>query len=240
MIKNKLKINDSKTEFLVLTSSFYKQQFNDLQINVGNTQIKPTASACNLGVIFDRHLNSESHINNVCRSAYFHLRNIGSVRNMLSDDACSQLHVIHALVIVRIDYCNSLLYSLPKYSLNGLQKILNTAARILRRVPKFNHISETLMDLHWLPVHQRVTFKMIILTYQAFYGTAPQYLCDLMVPFANTCNLRSDNMLLIAPYHPRDSRLMENALFNMQLLRNRIIYLWLFEIALLLLFLNQH
>ena len=110
MIKNKLKINDSKTEFLVLTSSFYKQLFNDLQINVGNTQIKPTSSVRNLGVIFDRHLNLESHINNVCRSAFFHLRNIGSVRNMLSDDACSQL--IHALVTVCIDYCNSLLYAL--------------------------------------------------------------------------------------------------------------------------------
>ena len=83
----------------------------------------PTVSARNLGVIFDRHLNLESHINNVCRSAYFHLRNIGSVRNMLSDDACSQL--IHALDIVRIDYCNSLLYGLPEYSLDKLQKILN-------------------------------------------------------------------------------------------------------------------
>ena len=53
---------------------------------------------------------------------------------MLSDDACSQL--IHALVTVRMDYCNSLLYDLPEYSLDRLQKILNTAARILRRVPK--------------------------------------------------------------------------------------------------------
>ena len=66
---------------------------------------------------------------------------------MLSDDACSQL--IHALGTVRIDYCNSLLYGLPEYSLDRLQKILNTAARILRRVPKFDHITETLMDLHW-------------------------------------------------------------------------------------------
>ena len=57
---------------------------------------------------FDSHLNLESHINSVCRSAYFHLRNIRSVRKMLTYDACSQL--IHALVTVRIDYCNSLLY----------------------------------------------------------------------------------------------------------------------------------
>ena len=65
---------------------------------------------------------------------------------MLSDDACSQL--IHALVTVLIDYCNSLLYGLSEYSLDRLQKILNTAARKLRRVPKFDHITETLMDLH--------------------------------------------------------------------------------------------
>ena len=91
MIKNKLKINDSKTEFLVLSSSFFKQQFNDLQINVCNTEINPSLSARNIRVIFDSHLNLESHINSVCRSAYFHLRNIRSIRNMLTDNACSQL-----------------------------------------------------------------------------------------------------------------------------------------------------
>ena len=136
------------------------------ELTVGNTQIKPTASARNLGVMFDRHLNLESHIKgiNVCRSVYFHFRNIGSVRNMLSDDACSQL--IHAR---HLPTCNSLLYGLPEYSLDSLQNILLTASRILRRVPKFDHISETLMDLHWLPVHKRVTFKIPILTYQAYY-----------------------------------------------------------------------
>ena len=100
---------------------------------------------------------------------------------MLSDDACSRL--IHAFVTVRIDNSNSLLYGLPKYNLDRLQKILNTAARILRRVPKFPHIFETLMDPHWLPVHQRVTFKILILTYQVYYETAPQYLFDLIVPY---------------------------------------------------------
>ena len=117
---------------------------------------------------------------------------------MLSDDACSQL--IHALVTVRIDYCNSLLYGLPEYSLHILQKILKTAARILCRVLKFDHISVKLSEtLHWLPVHQRVIFKILILMYQAYHETAPQYLFDLIVPYANICNLRSNNMLLIAP-----------------------------------------
>ena len=126
----------------------------------------------------------ESHINSVCRSAYFHLRNIRNARNLLTYDAYNQL--IHALVTVRIDYCNSLLYGLPVQSLNRLQRIVNTAARILCRIPKFGHISETLgvyyHHLHWLPVQQRLLFKVLILTYQAYHKTAPSYLCDLITP----------------------------------------------------------
>ena len=108
MIQNKLKINDSKTEFLVLTSSFLKQHYNDLNISVGNSRIAPSISARNLGVIFDNHMSLDKQINSICKSAFFHLRNIGSIRNMLTDDACTQL--IHSLVTVRIDYCNSLLH----------------------------------------------------------------------------------------------------------------------------------
>ena len=118
MIKNKLTINDSKTGLLVLTSSFFKQQFNDLQIIVGNTKINSSLSARNLGVLSDSHLNLESHIIYVCRSTYFYLRNIRSVINMLTDNACSQL--IHALVTVRIDYSNSLLRGLLDCSLSRL------------------------------------------------------------------------------------------------------------------------
>ena len=68
-------------------------------------------------------------VNNICKSAFLHLRNIDSIKNMLTDDTCSQL--IHSLVTVRIDYGNSLLYGLPDSTLFRLQKVLNTAARNL-------------------------------------------------------------------------------------------------------------
>ena len=86
---------------------------------------------------------------------------------------------------------------------NRLQRIVNTAARILCRIPKFGHISETLMDLHWLPVQQRVLFKVLILTYQAYHKTAPSYLCDLITPYSKSCNLGSNNQLLLASCQPR-------------------------------------
>ena len=102
-----------------------------------------------------------------------------------------------------ISYCNYILYGLPDNSLYQLQKIQNTAARILAHLPRFSHISATLFDLHWLPIRYRIMFKMSILTYQAYHRTVPSYLCDLIVPYVNTRSLRSNNKCLIKPCKPR-------------------------------------
>ena len=171
MIKIKLITNDSKTEFLIITSSFLKKSFDDLHIMVGDSNIVSSNSARNLRVIFDKCMKLDYHISSVCKSTYFHLRNIGSICSILSNDACAQF--IHSLVIVRLDYCNSILYGLPDNSLYRLQKIPNTAARSLARLPRFSHISATLFDLHWLPIRYRITFKICILTYQAYHRNAP-------------------------------------------------------------------
>ena len=96
---------------------------------VVDSNIVSSNSARNLGVIFDKCMRLDYYISSVCTSTYFHLRNIGGIRNILSNDACAQL--IHSLVTVHIDYCNSILYGLPDNSLYHLQKIQNTAARIL-------------------------------------------------------------------------------------------------------------
>ena len=137
----------------------------------------------------------------VCKSTYFHLRNIGGIRNILSNDACASL--IHSLVTVRLYYCNSILYGLPDDRMYRLQKIQNTAERTLARLPRFSHISATLFDLHWLPIRYRITFKICILTYQEYHRTTPSYLCDLIVPFVNTRSLRSYDKHLIKPWKPR-------------------------------------
>ena len=111
--------------------------------------------------------------------------------------------LIHSLVTVCLDYCNAKLYDLPDNSLYRLQKIQNTAARILARLPRCSHISATLFDLHWLPIRYRITFEICILTYQAYHHTAPSYLCDLIVPYVHTQSLRSNDKCLIEPCKPR-------------------------------------
>ena len=150
MIKNKLKINDSKTEFIVFRSPQAKPDLSGLSVSVGDSVIAQSSKVKDLGVMFDQFLNFDDYIGGVCRSTHFHLRNVGRIRHLLSYDACAPL--IHPLISICLDYCNSLLYNLPKGSIVQLQKLQNQAARILTKTPRCDHIREVLVSLHWLRI----------------------------------------------------------------------------------------
>ena len=156
MIKNKLKINDSKTEFIIFRSPLLKQNLSDLSVRVGDMQVSPSSKVRDLGVVFDQYLTFHDHISGICKSTHFHLRGIGRIRNLLTFDATAQL--IHALITSRLDFCNSILYNLPNKQIERLQRIQNQAARMLKRIPRRNHITPVLRELHWLRIHDRIIF----------------------------------------------------------------------------------
>ena len=141
MIKNKLKINDSKTEFIIFRSPLLKTDLSGVSISVGDSQISSSPKVRDLGVIFDNCLSLDVHINNICRSTHFYLRNIGRIRTLLTFHATVQL--IHALITTRLDFCNSILYNHPNNKIDRLQRIQNQAARMLTRSPRRNHITKT-------------------------------------------------------------------------------------------------
>ena len=163
MITNKLKINDSKTEFIVFRSPQLRCDLSGLSVNVGESQITQSLKVRDLGVTFDHFLNFDDHITAICRSTYFHIRNIGKIRNLLSYDACSA--IIHALISCRLDYCNSLLYNVPTHKTDSLQRLQNQCARILTKSPRREHITPVLKSLHWLKIQDRITYKILMLTY---------------------------------------------------------------------------
>ena len=139
-------------------------------------------------------MNLEPQITQVCRVAYIHLSNVRKIRNMLTDEAAS--HLIHAFITSRIDYYNSILYSMPDTILSDLQRIQNTAARILTKCEDRNYLKK----IHWLPVRQRITYKILILTFKAYYKTAPQYICDLIILRTYNRAVRSNNSFaLVVP-----------------------------------------
>ena len=103
-------------------------------------------------------MSMNTHIGKVCSKAFRGLYNIRQIRKYLSAESTKCL--IHAFVTSHLDYCNSLLYKLPQYQYDRLQKVLNAAARFTCFIPKFAHITPVLRELHWLPVKFRVEFKI--------------------------------------------------------------------------------
>ena len=91
----------------------------DLYFHVGDSVIKPSKSAKNLGVIIEKNLNMESQVTNICKSTHFHLRNIGSIRSYLIDSSAK--HLVFSFITSRLDYCNSLVIGLPDSQINRLQ-----------------------------------------------------------------------------------------------------------------------
>ena len=108
---------------------------------------------------------------------------------------------MHAFVTSHLDYCNSLLYGLPQYQYDRLQRVLNAAARVVCLVHKFDHITPVLCRLHWLPVRYRVTFKILLLVYKALHTKAPAYITrPLKAKPVGQYSLRSDAQdLLVVP-----------------------------------------
>ena len=202
MTQNMLQLNDSKTEVIVIRSKFDQSQNLINQITIGSSVITPVKAARNIGVIFDNTHMFHKHIKTTCQSIYAHLRRIGSIRKYLSKETCQIL--IHATLSSKLDYCNSLLYGLPSSNIGLLQRAQNTAARIVTRSRRTDHISPVLRSLHWLPVQYRLDYKILLLTYKALNGLTPVYIQDLIKPYKPRRSLRSDSKNLL--YVPNSRR----------------------------------
>ena len=196
MSNHQLMLNDSKTELLIIGS---KQQLAKVHINcisVGSTEIKPVRKVRNLGSWFDEYMSMNAHVGQVCSKGFHGLYKIKQIRNFLSEDAINTL--IHAFVTSHIDYCNSLLYGLPKTQLNRLQRLLNAAARITCYVPRYAHITPVLKKLHWLPIPYRINYKIALLVFKALHNLAPSYLIELLqTKSATRYFLRSNQQVLL-------------------------------------------
>ena len=192
---NMLKCNPSKTEIIHFSSRFSPPE-PIASIKVGHHNVQPTSVIKNLGVTLDSHLTFVPHVNNICRALSRSFHSIGRIRKYLSQADTER--IVHAFVLSKLDYCNSLLYGLPSREIEKLQRLQNTAARLTVCMKKTDHITPVLKKLHWLPVNDRITFKLLLLTYKSLNGLAPVYINELLYHYTPCRSLRSSDSNFLA------------------------------------------
>ena len=141
-----------------------------------------------------------SHITQICASSFYYIYNIRRIRKYLSRQSTEIL--VYAFISSRLDYCNGLLYGLPDYLLNKLQRIQNACARLIFWEQEFCHVTPLIYELHWLPIKYRIEFKILLITFKILNFLAPTYLSSLIsLRLPSKYNLRnsSDNLLLSYP-----------------------------------------
>jgi len=143
--------------------------------------------------------NARPHIKNLCQSCFYHLR---LIRKLLGRDVTIQLvcalvclllngtsALFRPLVLSRLDYCNSVLAGLPSSTLTLLQWVLHVAARLVNDLKTFDHVTSTLVDLHWLPIKQCVDYKPCCHVHNVSIGHAPAYLSNMLTACADVPSL---------------------------------------------------
>ena len=194
-----LKMNSNKTEVMVISTPQAHRSLNldSITLQIEGEVVEPNSHACNLGVTMDKTLSMETHINTICKKAHYQLHNIQRIRKYLNENAART--IVQALVTSRLDYCNSLLIGLPACLIRKLQLVQNTAARVIARSRKYDHITPIMIHLHWLPIEQRIQFKVALLTYKALNDLAPQYLSNMLMASTSRALRSSSQRKLMEP-----------------------------------------
>jgi hypothetical protein len=190
-----LQLNLAKTELLVFPA---KQSISHhINVQLDSLSLSPTKTARNLGVIIDNGLTFTEHIATVTKSCRFTLYNIRKIRPYLSQYSAQLL--VQTMVLLKLDYCNSVLTGLPACTIKPLQMIQNAAARLIFSQPKRAHVTPLLVSLHLLPIEARIKFKSLTLAYRVLAGSAPS--CLFIQPYSPDRPLRSSQERLLRQHH---------------------------------------
>src|SRR6218665_2071565 len=159
---NRLRLNPGKTQFIWVGGCV---QLSKIDLSI---LLEPfpgvlfSTTVRDLVVTLEHELTLSRHVGSVCRSCFYRLRQIRSVRRSLTFKAARTL--MHAFICSRVDYCSAIYSGVALAHVDQLQSVLNAAARLIGGIPKFGHISEFIRaELHWLPMHRRIAFKILML-----------------------------------------------------------------------------
>ena len=189
MASNYMCMNNNKTEYLLVIpkTAAATALVDGSVICVGDATITASRFVRNLGVVIDHHLDFKKQVSSIVSVCSFHFRHINKMSRYLP--MATKECVVNAIITSRFAYCNSLLYG-TRNNIARLQRIHNSAARLILCRPRRDSAMPLLCILHWLPVPQRIKFKLLVFTYKAVHGDASKYQSDLVCPY-KPCILRT-------------------------------------------------
>ena len=196
MADNKLMLNNDKSEVMVFGMPKQLDKLSLTSVLIGSSEVPVNRQAKNLGVVMDRNMSMGPHVSSVCKSAHYQLRNISQIRRYI--DRTTAERIVHAFVTSRLDCCNSLLFGVHKKHIAKLQKVQNAAAKLITLKRKYDHATPLLKDLHWLPISERIVYKILVIAFKCLKGLSPAYLSSLLEEHKPTRTTRSVNTHLLA------------------------------------------
>jgi hypothetical protein len=169
---------------LVASKTNAKKFASGLGVSVAGSHIAYSVNLKSLGVTLDQSLTFDQHVCNVVKTSNFHIRALRHIRPMLDRKVANTIAC--SIVSTRLDYCNSLLYGTSMRNIQKLQRVQNNLARIVIGTRRREHITPVLKDLHWLPVEQRIRYKVALVTHKVLATSQPHYLAELVTPYKPT------------------------------------------------------
>jgi hypothetical protein len=176
---NRLKMNPGKTEFIIFGSRQQLDKVKAEKLLAAGKEIPRSNCIKYLGVLLDKNLNFENHVNNKCRIASWNLQKIRRIRPYMDSATCKT--IIQSLVISHLDYANCLLANITKKQISKLQRVQNMAAKTVLNRSKYESATKARYDLHWLPIPERIEFKILMTVYKCLNNMGPDYLKNLFI-----------------------------------------------------------
>ena len=195
MAKNYLKLNDEKTDFIVIGSKHNLSKVETSHVTIGNSSIPKSDFVKNIGAYLDKEMTEEKQVSSTCKSAWYSLYELSKIKKFLTTEQLKS--VVLAYVISKLDLNNALLAGSTKQLTSKLQSVQNAAAKMICGYNRYDRIQAPLQELHWLPIEYRIKFKVLMICYKCMFGKGPEYLKELLVPYKPARSLRSSNANLL-------------------------------------------
>ena len=212
MSSNRLQLNTSKTEVIWCSSARRRYQVPADCFVIGPDSVQPINCVRDLGLYLDTTMSMRQHISRLTSTCFGVLRQIRTIRRCLTGRARNTL--VTCFVFARLDYCNSAFAGLPRCDLGRLQAVQNAAVRLVAGARKYDHVTPLLREKHWLPVEQRIHFKLAVTVFKCLQGLSADYLSDFTRPStASTFSRRLRSVDRRQLYVPRSNTHMGDRSF---------------------------